>query len=120
MTDQRLTPQEEQVIRNCVTLGAYGGKAPVYVEKLLAEIDRLRGERQQEERAAFQAGFAARPPDKNNWDRVYVTGELRQWDFSPGGSAWDLKDQAFEAYLATLPAVPDATVPPSPQEEAKS
>ncbi len=41
MTDQRLTPQEEAAIRECVRLGAYGGKAPAYVEKLLAEIDRL-------------------------------------------------------------------------------
>jgi hypothetical protein len=62
MSDQQLTLEEEQEIRECVRVGAYGGKALRFIPTLLAEIDRLRGERQEsaEQRALDNIHMLAR------------------------------------------------------------
>lgn len=99
VTEERDEAQQQVAVLRPSGTYAWKSRAEAAESALTAqreELDRLR-------REAFEAGFAARPPTKNNWDRVYVTGELRQWDFSPGGSAWDLRDDAWTAYQTCSP-----------------
>lgn len=59
----------------------------VIIERHLREV----------QRAAFEAGFYARPGD--NWLQAELGIAPRKWEFSAGGSAADLKDSAYAAYL---------------------
>lgn len=54
-------------------------------------------------RAAFEAGYRARPISTEQWRQHELTGEPRQFDFSPGGSAEDILPEAWAAYQAQEP-----------------
>jgi hypothetical protein len=60
--------------------------------------------------AAFEAGFRARPLSTEQWRAHELTGEPRQFDFSPSGSAEDILSEAWAAYLVQerkLPICPE-------------
>jgi len=142
MTDQRLTPQEEQELRQrwdaslpqtlpYPTPTAIARQAQEDVPKLLAEIDRLRGESQRRD-------MSSAPKDGTEvvlWVKAragiphcclvghYMRGGHCIEDhpaIDEGWYFWNgcMFDRAAEPIAwMPLPAAPDATVPPRPQED---
>jgi hypothetical protein len=49
-------------------------------------------------RAAFEAGFCARPKSRESWVAHETNGAPREWEFSHGGSAHDLMPEAWQAW----------------------
>jgi hypothetical protein len=110
MTDQRLTPQEEAVIReqaaktHIVQVGSelpqhQAAELPAnYIPKLLAEIDRLQGEKD-------AAVIAER-------ERVLGLMQTHAAKYLAGQDQWRFKEVIDWLSTDARAAAPDATVPP--------
>lgn len=113
MTDQRLTPQDEQLVRRCLREGAQAFDH-TFMEKLLAEIDRLRGERQW-----LPMETAPKDQDILAW---LETERCAMVFWRPQSGRWWEHGMGGVTPLAWmhLPVAPDATVPSRPQEATTS
>jgi hypothetical protein len=97
MTDQRLTPQEEQSIREYAA--KYYSASLLETRKLLAEIDRLRGEKD-----------AAVVVER---ERVLGLMQTHAEKYLAGRDQWRFKEVIeWVCADARALAAPDATVPP--------